>query len=498
MHKKKLIFLVLILMSIAGISSAMAQKKPDSLLLFKEKLINVHWKVSENPVWINDVQIPAYTKAGLLYELKEGNFRRPQQPKREQFSGFAAEGFSRFRDWKFYGGFKYVKLQRDNIIFSNVARPYDGNPFITADSLSGNWKGDQLSGNLQVGFPEFGKWKTGLGLDYETEQSARMNEPKPLNQFLNYKIQPSIAYSFNTSNSLSMTFAYTKRNENVETGFFSDTNPPLYSIRGYGTFSKGPVVTAERQTAGNGLEAGIDYKYSTESTIFFLGTRVAQRTEEINDGVSSPVYIGGFDETRAEAFMSYELKSQNRGWIVFAKAWARDGAGYDPVFRAVNPAYFLSGINSRVGWWKQINEKKWININAHPGISYSNYFESAAKTEWTSVMMHQDISASFSFRMTDKLKLFAEPLIGYHYNLQKSLVINRPGILSDLLVRPDFAVNSTNYLKSALKASAEYKANGLSYWLQLSYNYLNANGRYQNGKNIGIKNNFQTSLSILF
>jgi hypothetical protein len=100
--------------------------------------------------------------------------------------------------------------------------------------------------------------------------------------------------------------------------------------------------------------------------------------------------------------------------------------------------------------------------------------------------------------MTDKLKLFAEPLIGYHYNLQKSLVINRPGILSDLLVRPDFAVNSTNYLKSALKASAEYKANGLSYWLQLSYNYLNANGRYQNGKNIGIKNNFQTSLNILF
>jgi hypothetical protein len=216
MHKKRFLFLLKALLTITGISPVMAQKEPDSLLLFREKLMSVHWDISKNPVWINDIKLPSYTGAGLIYEFKEGNFRRPQEAKKEQFTGFGAEGFSTFKNWKFYGGFKYVKLQRDSIRFANVARPYDGNPFITADSLSGNWKGDQLTGNLQVGFPEFGKWKTGLGMAYETEQSARMNEPKPLNRFLNFQIQPAIAYSFNSSNSLSITMAYTQRNETVE------------------------------------------------------------------------------------------------------------------------------------------------------------------------------------------------------------------------------------------------------------------------------------------
>jgi hypothetical protein len=498
MHKKKFLFLLKALLTITGISPVMAQKEPDSLLLFREKLMSVHWDISKNPVWINDIKLPSYTGAGLIYEFKEGNFRRPQEAKKEQFTGFGAEGFSTFKNWKFYGGFKYVKLQRDSIRFANVARPYDGNPFITADSLSGNWKGDQLTGNLQVGFPEFGKWKTGLGMAYETEQSARMNEPKPLNRFLNFQIQPALAYSFNSSNSLSITMAYTKRNETVETGFFSDNNPPLYSIRGYGTFSKGPVVTAERNTTGSGLEAGLDYKYNKENSIIFAGFRIAQRTEDINDGVSRPIFIGGFDETRAEAFLSYEMKSKNRGWIMFAKGWMRDGTGYDPIFKAINPAYFLSGINSRIGWWKQINKKKWINLNARPGISYSNYFESVAKTEWTSIILHQDVSTAFEYQMTDKLKLFAEPQIGYHFNLQKSLIINRPSILSELLVRPDFSINSTNYLKSTLRASGEYKSTGYSYRLQLSYNYLNATGKYMNGNQIGINNYFQTSFNVLF
>ncbi len=487
MYKKRILFLFPILIAIAGIHPAMAQKKVDSLLLFREQLVNTHWNTSKNPVWIKDIKMPAFTLGGLIYELKEGNFRRPQEAEKEQVTGFGAVGFGRFKGWKFYGDFNYLKLWRNNISFSNVARPYDGNPFITADSLGGNWKGDQLKGNLQIGFPEFGKWNTALGLDYETEQSARLNEPKPLYRFLNYQVQPSISYELNKKNSLGLSLAYSRRNETVETGFFSDNNPPLYSIRGYGTFSRGPVVTAERQTTGSGLKAGLDYKYHSENTVFLLGARIGQRTEDINDGVSSPVFIGGFDETQAEVFLSYERKSETKGWILTGMGWMRDGTGYDPVFRAANPAYYLSGISSRMGWWKQINEKKWINLNTRPGISYTNYFESVAKTEWTSVMLHQDISAAFSYQLNDKLKLFAEPLIGFHLNLQKSLVINRPGILAELLVRPDYAVNSTNFWKSMLRTSAEIKAREFSYLVQLSYQHLNAGGQYLNGGKLASK-----------
>lgn len=498
MYKKRILFLLPILFAIVGIHPAMAQKKEDSLLLFREKLINTYWDISGNPVWINDIKIPVFTRGGLIYELKEGTFRRPQESLRQQLTGFGAEGFSRYRDWKFFGDFNYLKLRNDSVRFSNVARPYDGNPFITADSVGGNWKGDRLKGKLQVGFPGFRKWNTALGLDYETEQSARLNEPKPLYRFLNYQIQPSISYELNKSNSLSINIAYNRRDETVETGFFSDNNPPLYSIRGYGTFSRGPVVTAERHTIGSGIKAGLDYKHHSENTVFLLGARFGQRTEDINDGVSSPVFIGGFDEASAEALISYERKSEYKGWLITAMGWLRDGAGYDPVFRATNPAYYLSGINSRIGWWKQLNGKKWINLNSRPGISYSNYYESVAKTEWTSVMLHHDISAAFSYKLNEKLKLFAEPLFGFHLNLQKSIVINRPGILSEVLVRPDFAVNSTNYWRSMLRTSAEFKTNEFSYLFQLSYQHYNAYDQFPNSVNIGVRNYLQTSINIVF
>jgi hypothetical protein len=192
------------------------------------------------------------------------------------------------------------------------------------------------------------------------------------------------------------------------------------------------------------------------------------------------------------------LKSENRGWIVNANSWIRDGIGYDPIFRANNPAYYLSGINSRIGWWKQTNKKKWISLNARPGLSYSNYYESIAKTEWTSVMLHQDFSAAISYGVSEKLKLFAEPLFGFHLNLQKDIVINRPGILSEILVRPDFAVNSTNYWKSMIRTSAEYKSGEVSYLFQISYQHLNANDQYINGEKIGFRNFFQTSMNIIF
>jgi hypothetical protein len=113
-------------------------------------------------------------------------------------------------------------------------------------------------------------------------------------------------------------------------------------------------------------------------------------------------------------------------------------------------------------------------------------------------MLHQDFSAAISYGVSDKLKLFAEPLFGFHLNLQKDIVINRPGILSEILVRPDFAVNSTNYWKSMIRTSAEYKSGEISYLLQISYQHLNANDQYENGVNIGFRNFFQTSMNIIF
>lgn len=169
------LFLALGWSFIAGLVPAMSQGLPDSLLKLQQGIGILNWQTSGNAVWLPDAAIPAYARAGIKYDNTSGNFRRPQQFKAAGSTGFQGDGLGRYRNWLFQGSFSYQKFSRDSVRFANVARPYEGNPFITADSAGGNWGGDQLTARLQVASPAFGRWRGGMNLGYETEQAARDN-----------------------------------------------------------------------------------------------------------------------------------------------------------------------------------------------------------------------------------------------------------------------------------------------------------------------------------
>lgn len=477
--------MLVFLLWLSTTTAVSAQDKIDSLLRIAIGIEANAWQVSSNPIFLRYAPVPTYAKVGINTDLTSGSFRRPQDVGQHKDIGFGAKGFSRAGKWLFFGSFSYGKRYNDSIKYANVARPYDGNPFITGDAVGGNWRGDGLDAQLEVVLPDTKRWETAIKLDYATEQNSRNNDPKPLNRLLNYAIQPSIAYKWNKKNTFSVLGGYSFSDETIETGYYADQNPIIYSIRGYGEFSAGPVITAQRFTRGYGFNFGADYLYKGKGELL-LSARFAYRAQDVNEGVAKPVFIGGFDETRGEALVTYLMARKNNGWMVSAKGWFRDGTGYDPIFKSINPAFYFSGLDGKVAYWS-----RQFHFSYYPGISYTNYFEGIAKTDWTSVMLHHDLGIAMLSHPLKSITFNGEVKMGYHPNIHQQLVINRPSLLSPILVTPYYQYASSSYLKGTLHLSVTYNRPIVAYQFSGSY-------ALQHAADLGTRNTTNISLNLIF
>ena len=479
----------MLVINAGSIRKAEAQSKTDSLLVLSQAALSNSWSLSANPIFLRGTAVPAFAQLGASAQLTSGGFKRPQDFKRQLNFGFGATGLSKVKDWLFFGSFAYGKNYRDSIRYANVANPYQGNPFVTGDGVGGNWRGDGLDASLQLIMPKTGRWQAGLKLDYSTQQNARDNDPKPLNRLLSYAVQPSVAYKFSPNHTLSILAGYSFMDEAVETGYYSDQNPIIYSIRGYGEFTAGPVVTAQRFTKGQGYQLGADYLYKNKVELLF-GARFGRQTQDVSDGIAKPIFVGSFDEHKGEVFALFTSGPEKQGFAASAKAWFRNGTGFDPIFNAINPAFYFSGLDAKVSYWKK-RDRDLLIFAFYPALSYTNYYEGIAKTNWTSVMLNQDAGFSIIKPFSKKTTFSGELKLGYHFNLQKDIVVNRPTQLSPVLVAPHYRFASADYLKGAADVGLTFQASSLSYQLKMGIDRIQAT-------DLGSRNNANLSLNLIF
>ncbi|WP_256003418.1 DUF6850 family outer membrane beta-barrel protein [Pedobacter deserti] len=445
-----------------------AQDLSDSLELVRHQVYGASWTATRNPVWLNEQSLPDFGEAGFHYEYAKGRFKRPQQALSERATGFGASGIKTYRSWRFQGAVSYRKIVDDSVKYSFAARPFDGNPFMVADLAGGNWKGDQLVSQFQFVTPSLGKWVLGLGVDYEAEQSARGNEPRPLYRLINYRINPAVSYQLSQHDRISFNAAFSKVNEVVEIGAYSRNNPLLYTLRGYGYATVSPVVTAERLRGGPGWEAGADYQYRQGGNAFFASAKFGLRREDVSDGYAG-LLVGGLDEHRWSLIARFEQEGLNTGWSLGAHGWFRDGSGYDESQQAINPAYYLSGLNASLNWWKHRERGDLLILSVDPSVRYSNYFEQIAETDWTSIMAGATAGISYRYRISSRFSLTAEPRLGYYQNLSAELKINAPQLMSELLIRPDYQFLSSSYLEGGFCAHARFRSAERHYRISLAY-----------------------------
>lgn len=439
-----------------------AQSITDSLLLAGRGSYGSAWSMTGNPVWLNDNSIPDFAEAGIYYHGRHGDFLRPQEPLRIGNTGFGAQGIKRYRNWRFQGAFSYEKLIQDSLNYTYSARPFNGNPFMVADLQGGDWKGDHLLAGVQLLAPGIGKWTIGLGVDYEAEQNARNNDPRPLNRYINYQIRPAIAYQFDKSNQLSFTTSIEGSQEIVEIGLFSSNNPLLYTLRGYGYATASPVVTAERLTSGNAVEAGVDYRHQALQRSFLLSARYKARQEDVSDGYSK-TFIGGLDEQSFSVTGRMESKHKDGGWLLMGQGWIRNGTGYDESQKSVNPSYYLSGFNGKFSYWKRRMNQDLVIVELLPSLRHMNYAEQIAETDWTSLLGSSIFRLNYKRQWLPGLFITASPMIGYTHNLSGALQIAAPQLMSEILTRPDFNYFTTDFFTAGFSALADLRIGSTTY-----------------------------------
>lgn len=274
----------------------------------------------------------------------------------------------------------------------------------------------------------------------------------------------------------------------------------LYDLRGYGTAVPTTIVSAERFVNSSGWESGGDYLHKSGNTSILIGARYAKRTENVNEGVqkndpSLSLLVGSLDETKGSVYLSYQNESKS-GMSASATAWFRDGLGYDGYFNAVNPTYYLSGLDSRFSWYSLSSGKSNLALNLYPGLSYANYAESVAQTDWTTLMAYTKISMALRYKVSSKLALTGTPLIGYYKNLQKEIFVGNASIISGLITEPDFIFSTADFFVAEAAILADLNFKQSNYRWSLSYGNKVSTPQQMSGNNR--RTLFQTSLSIIF
>lgn len=440
---------------------------------FEKQLTSFNWHGTDNALALKQINA-GFAIAGFNMAQTNGLYKRPQEAKQLGHLGFGASGLNTFKGWRFYGEFGYQHLYRDSVNFSNVARPYGGNPFITADSIGGNWKGDQLRAKLQIAYPDLGKWRLASSIDYLTEQANRRNDPRPLYRYLDATISQSIGYQLANGDIIAAKAGYQHKTEEVETGQFTTINYKLYSLRGYGTRDFVPVISAQRYTDAYGWHAGASYFHEGLRSSFFVQGQFAYLSKDVEDGslrnpstnILEPLLVGGYDEMKYRLKIGYQRKlSVQKGWNAKLFASITDGAGYDPNFAGINPSHYFIDIDGEFAYWRPFANNSWAKITYQPSWHSINYNEVIAKTDWLVTQFRQELTLVWMKQWNRKWRWELSPSLGYNLPLSGDLVINRPTVISLLLVRPDFAYANQSYFKTELGLGLTYLSNQFTYRL---------------------------------
>ncbi|SOD13848.1 hypothetical protein SAMN06297358_1273 [Pedobacter xixiisoli] len=473
--------------------------KADSLVEWKHRPSVFPWLLTGELGPLDGKQGGNYGSVGLGYENISGDFKRPQEARRIQQYGLRAQGYRSLRKWRFYGEFAYQKLKRDSINFSNVARPYEGSPFITADSIGGNWKADQLKGMLQVAYPAVGRWSFATSLDYLTEQGSRGNDPRPIYRYLDMEISQSLSYQLGKQSRLTLRGGYRRLTETIETGQVSRNNSKLYSLRGYGTYDFVPVVSASRYNHGSAMKGGLLFMQQNEIDVWLLGGDVSFLAQDAEEGISedpvtkvlSPLLVGGYDEMQFHAYGGYQRSKPSGGWSFNFDATLKDGKAFDPRFNGVNAERFLWNIVTQAAYWKpRANGGQW-RLAYHTHTGYLNHYEFMTGTDWDALNFEQLLELDWRFGLRKSASVSVVPSMGYSFPLKDALSIARPTVISNLLEVPDHAIMSSSYLLAGMGTSVTFPVNKQWYRLTASY-------ELRSTKNALQRNHAKISLNMVF
>jgi|GEM_PF-1254358 len=422
--------------------------RQDTLHSVQDERVLNRSRYTANPVSLVQSGLPRHGFAGINAGYTTGDYRRPMQAKNITSITGETGGYRTLNDWTYQGYFSYGKRYDKVVAWSGVMDPYEGNPFIWADSSSGNWERDEVKANIALITPQIQKFRFGLALDYTISTGARDNDPRPFFRYRDIALRPGMTYQINATSEVGLTGSAGFAKEEAEVGFYTrNANVLLYRLRGFGTFSKSPFVNGERRREEIRWQGSAHYAKRWKDYQFLISGYAAQRDDEVIEGVATPQTIGYFTGINFGGSALLYKGYEQRGKSLSLNAFMHDGYADDVIFRAESASFSKQGAGVKASYWKtSIDKSSLWQFTLHPSFSYYNYTDQGTRTAFDVSIATVAAEARYRKQLRSNLHFFIAPTISYSLPVDDFYTSSRPNVVTDALVFPDylyFAFRST-------------------------------------------------------
>lgn len=480
-----------------------------------ESLAPSLWREAQNPATLHSSGLRNYAMTSFGGMNEFGGLKRPQEPLERGVYGFNAEGASAIAEWLAAGSFAYRRVNDKAVQWLAAENAYDGNPFLLADSVGGDWFRDEVSLSAALGSPEwFGRIALGVQATYAVRQGARRNDARPLYRSRRIDFKPSLAIRVIDSHRLAVAPKWHWRKEENEFAFFTTQSDwRLYFLRGLGTFNQTTVSSAERNATGDFKGAELGYEGGASQWRWSASAEWLTGTTDVIDGVAIASFAGRvisnieslrFAMRRASTAISAEVrlsrfKRDERGADDFDASLA--SASPEPDFLAVNviDQETIEAFSAEL-WLGEDRASAPLRLFASVGRRTLFRRDIIAETDWQTRLQTLQLGA-LSTASLFGAQVFSGATAAFSSSRDNRYRAERPTQLTPILVRPDFLAMSAERRFVSLLLGVETTAiwiRAASLRTVLSLACADSPARFDDGETIGLRRSLSLELQLLY
>jgi hypothetical protein len=490
---------------------ALSAKKFSPLISLSPSL----WREAENPALLHASGVMNYAITSLGGLNRFGGLKRPQEPIEQGIYTFNAEGASRVGEWIAAGSFTYRRVNDKSVEWLASESAYQGNPFLYADSIGGDWFRDVFALTAALGSPEwFERLSLGAKLDYDVGQGARRNGARPLYRTRRITFKTAVAFRLFGKERVSLSPVWNWRKEENEFAFFTTQSDwRLYFLQGFGTFFRTTVNSAERNITGDlkGIDTG--YQGGAGDWTWSASANWLTGITNVIDGVAVASFSGRVIHNLEGYHIAAQRLSKQVSVEVRSAYSKRDERGADdfnasitssqtePDFLAINVIDQEETTRFEVELWlDEARATSPLRVFAKWQKQERVRRDILAETDWRTTLRSVQIGA-LSVVPVFEAMLFSGAMVGYTSPSNPTYRADQPTALTPILVRPDFLVMSAERRMLSLIFGVEttaiwIRASSLRAFLNL--NYTDSPARFDNGEKIGLRRTIALELQLLY
>lgn len=174
------------------------------------------WHNTDNAAGLAFDHLTARGKANFDFSYAGGNMHRVQDGTSNHNLNFFTESYQQIsKHLVGYGKFNFDLGRIKDRAWADVIRPYNSNPFFGGSAIKGRYDYQNINLTAAVGTTTLADhWNFGAKLDYDLGDLSRLKDPRSRARLLNYKITPSVVYSFG-DNHIGLAGWYNRRKEKI-------------------------------------------------------------------------------------------------------------------------------------------------------------------------------------------------------------------------------------------------------------------------------------------